>query len=58
MSRSISPVSISSLVASSGKPMKKTVHWAAEEQLQEYFYFQLDENERGETKERSGNFRK
>lgn len=28
---------------------KKTVHWAEEEQLKHYFYFDLDETERGET---------
>lgn len=28
---------------------KKTVHWAEEEQLKEYFYFDLDETERGES---------
>lgn len=27
---------------------KKTVHWAEEEQLKHYFYFDLDETERGE----------
>lgn len=26
---------------------KKTVHWAEEEQLKHYFYFDLDETERG-----------
>lgn len=28
---------------------KKTVHWAEEEQLKHYFYFDLDETERGKT---------
>lgn len=28
---------------------KKTVHWAEEEQLKHYFYFDLDETERGRT---------
>lgn len=32
---------------------KKTVHWAEEEQLKEYFYFDLDETERGESSLRS-----
>lgn len=27
---------------------KKSVHWAEEEQLKHYFYFDLDETERGE----------
>lgn len=27
---------------------KKVVHWAEEEQLKQYFYFDLDETERGE----------
>lgn len=27
---------------------KKTVHWPEEEQLKHYFYFDLDETERGE----------
>lgn len=29
---------------------KKTVHWAEEEQLKHYFYFDLDETERGESR--------
>lgn len=29
---------------------KKTVHWAEEEQLKHYFYFDLDETERGRTR--------
>lgn len=28
---------------------KKTVHWAEEDQLKHYFYFDLDETERGRT---------
>ena len=28
---------------------KKTVHWADEEQLKHYFYFDLDETERGKS---------
>lgn len=33
---------------------KKTVHWAEEEQLKHYFYFDLDETERGKTSVRVG----
>lgn len=35
---------------------KKSVRWAEEEQLKEYFYFDLDETERGERTKTNGNF--
>lgn len=35
---------------------KKSVRWAEEEQLTQYFYFDLDETERGERTKTNGNF--